>query len=61
VISPSGFENYFREVAEVFRDADGGPPDLGRFAEVNARYELEMDFDSIRPLCDRFGLTHPMA
>ena len=61
VFSPAGFENYFREVAEVFRDADGGPPDLRRFAEVNDRYELDMDFESIRPLCDRFGLTHPMA
>lgn len=61
VISPAGFEDYFREVAEVFREADGGRPDLGRFAEVNDRYQLEMDFNSIRPLCDRFGLTHPMA
>jgi mannose-6-phosphate isomerase-like protein (cupin superfamily) len=61
VTSPAGFENYFREVAELFTDADGGPPDLGRFAEVNDRYQLDMDFDSIRPLCDRFGLTHLMA
>ena len=61
VISPAGFESYFREVAAVFDAADGGPPDLDRFAAVNERYELEMDFDSIPDLCHRFGLTHPMA
>jgi mannose-6-phosphate isomerase-like protein (cupin superfamily) len=60
VISPAGFENFFREIARVFADAAGGPPDLVRFAEVNARYRLDMDFDSIPGLCERFGLTHPM-
>jgi hypothetical protein len=28
---------------------------------VNERYELDMDFESISDLCQRFGLTHPMA
>lgn len=60
VFSPAGFENYFREVAEVFVAANGGPPDLDRFAAVNERYSLEMDFDSVGPLCERFGLTHPL-
>jgi mannose-6-phosphate isomerase-like protein (cupin superfamily) len=61
VISPAGFENYFREVAEVFEAAAAGPPDLDRFAEVNSRYGLEMDFGSVAELTARFGLTHPMA
>jgi hypothetical protein len=61
VISPSGFEHYFREVTEVFEAAVGGTPDLERFAAVNDRYELEMDFDSVPELCHRFGLTHPLA
>jgi mannose-6-phosphate isomerase-like protein (cupin superfamily) len=60
VISPAGFENYFREVSVVFDEGENGRPDLDRFAEVNARYDLEMDFDSIGDLCDRFGLTHPL-
>jgi quercetin dioxygenase-like cupin family protein len=60
VISPAGFENYFREVAAVFEASQGGVPDLEGFAAVNARYELEMDFDSIPHLCHRFGLTHPL-
>jgi mannose-6-phosphate isomerase-like protein (cupin superfamily) len=61
VISPAGFEHYFREVAALFDDADDGAPDLDRFAAVNERYELDMDFDSIPDLCYRFGLTHPLA
>ena len=60
LISPSGFEHYFREVAEVFEAADGGRPDLERFAAVNDRYELEMDLDRVAGLCQRFGLTHPL-
>lgn len=52
VISPAGFEDYFREVAAVWGD-------LEAFAEVNARYELDMDFESAPDLCERFGLTFP--
>ena len=52
VISPGGFENYFREVAVAWGD-------LQRFAEINAKYELEMDFASVPVLCERFGLTFP--
>ena len=52
VISPGGFENYFREVAAAWGD-------LQRFAEINAKYELDMDFASVPVLCERFGLTFP--
>jgi mannose-6-phosphate isomerase-like protein (cupin superfamily) len=52
VISPGGFENYFREVAAAWGDVQ-------RFAEINAKYELEMDFASVPILCERFGLTFP--
>lgn len=55
VISPGGFEDYFREVAAIFRA--GG--DLDRFAAANARWGLEMDFESVPGLCERFGLTYP--
>jgi mannose-6-phosphate isomerase-like protein (cupin superfamily) len=61
VISPAGFEDYFREMAAAFEEADGGRAALERFAAVNERYGLEMDFDSIPDLCHHFGLTHPMA
>lgn len=52
VISPAGFENYFREVAAAWGDVE-------RFAEINEKYELEMDFESVPDLCERFGLTFP--
>jgi quercetin dioxygenase-like cupin family protein len=62
IIAPAGFEGYYREIAEVYNGAaDGVPIDLNHFAQVNARYEIEMDFDSTGPLCERFGLTHPFA
>ncbi len=59
IISPSGFENFFRELAEVYA-AQGGP-DLDRFADLCARYTLEMDPTSVPGLCERFGVTHPLA
>lgn len=52
VISPAGFERYFREVAESWGDLD-------RFAQINDRYGLEMDFQSVPGLCERFGLSFP--
>jgi mannose-6-phosphate isomerase-like protein (cupin superfamily) len=59
IISPAGFENFFRELAQVY--ATGGEPDLARFVDLCARYSLEMDPSSVPGLCERFGLTHPMA
>jgi len=52
IISPCGFENYCREVAESWGD-------LSRFAAVHATYALETRFDSVPDLCRRFGLTFP--
>lgn len=52
IISPAGFENYFREVAAVWGD-------LEKFGAINAKYQLDMDFDSVPKLCERFGLTFP--
>jgi mannose-6-phosphate isomerase-like protein (cupin superfamily) len=52
IISPAGFENYFREVAAAWGDVEA-------FQRINARYDLDMDFESVPGLCDRFGLTFP--
>ena len=52
VISPAGFEEYFREVAAVW----GG---MLSFAQINRKYALEMRFESVPDLCQRFGLTFP--
>jgi mannose-6-phosphate isomerase-like protein (cupin superfamily) len=58
IISPGGFENFFRELAEVYAS---GEPDLTAFADLCERYALEMDPTSVPGLCERFGLVHPMA
>lgn len=50
IISPAGFENYFREVAAAWGDVE-------RFWQINAKSFHEMDFDSVPGLCGRFGLT----
>ena len=52
VISPAGFENYFREVASAWGDVE-------QFARLNDKYSLSMDFESVPRLCQRFGLTFP--
>jgi mannose-6-phosphate isomerase-like protein (cupin superfamily) len=52
IISPAGFENYFREVSAAWGDLD-------KFAGINQKYSLDMDFESPPRLCERFGLTFP--
>ena len=54
LISPGGFEQYFADLAPIL-GADG-PPDFAAMGQVQARYELTMDVDSIGPLMERFGL-----
>jgi len=52
VISPAGFEDYFREVARAWGDVE-------KFARISEKYSLDMDLESIPGLCSRFGLTFP--
>ena len=56
IISPGGFERYFEEIAPLL-PPNRDEPDFAAMAEVQARYELEMDVDSIGPLMERHGLT----
>ena len=53
VISPAGFENYFRELAPLLAAADR---DEAAIADVVARYELEIDFDTIPALAEQHAL-----
>ena len=58
IISPAGFENYFRELgAELI----SGPPDPQRLAALCARYALDMDLSSVPSLIQRFGVCFPGA
>jgi mannose-6-phosphate isomerase-like protein (cupin superfamily) len=50
VISPAGFENYFREWTAIW-------PDRSKSADLLRKYELDMDIDSVTRLCARFNLV----
>lgn len=52
VISPAGFEDFFREIAAAWGDME-------KFIAINRKYNLDMDFESVPRLCERFGLTFP--
>jgi mannose-6-phosphate isomerase-like protein (cupin superfamily) len=54
IISPAGFERFFREL-----DALGGAlrADPEALAELNARYGLDMRPESVPELLERFGLV----
>ena len=53
VISPAGFENYFRELAPLLAAADRDEAAIG---EVVARYDLDIDFGTVPVLAERHGL-----
>ena len=53
IISPAGFENYFREMAPLLAESDRDQSAIG---EVVARYELDIDFDTIPILAERHSL-----
>jgi quercetin dioxygenase-like cupin family protein len=53
LISPAGFENYFRELAPLLAAADRDEAAIG---EVVARYKLDIDFGTIPVLAERHGL-----
>ena len=53
LISPAGFENYFRELAPLLAAADRDEAAIG---EVVARYDLDIDFGTIPVLAERHGL-----
>ena len=57
IISPGGFERYFAEIGPLLPPARP-EPDFAAFAEVQARYGLEMDMDSVGPLVERHGLRY---
>jgi quercetin dioxygenase-like cupin family protein len=56
IISPAGFENYFRELAA---ELINGPPDPQRLAALWRRYALDMDMSSVPGLIQRFGVCFP--
>jgi mannose-6-phosphate isomerase-like protein (cupin superfamily) len=53
IISPGEFAGYFEELAPLL---SAEQPDFAKLGEVQARYTLTMDMDSIGPLVERHGL-----
>ncbi len=53
IISPAGFENYFRELAPLLA---AEPRDASAIGKVVARYKLDIDFGTIPVLAERHGL-----
>ncbi|MBI5106472.1 MAG: cupin domain-containing protein [Solirubrobacterales bacterium] len=56
IISPAGFERFFAELVDLGGVAQADPGDV---AALCARYELEMDPDSVPGLVERFGVRFP--
>lgn len=55
IISPGGFEYLFKEMAEDPDAMDGESA-----AALDARYGIEVDYDSISRLCEEHGLSFPV-
>jgi hypothetical protein len=57
IISPAGFEHFFRELAELI---SAGPPDAGQVPALAGRYGLQFGQPEWLPgIISRFGLTAP--
>jgi mannose-6-phosphate isomerase-like protein (cupin superfamily) len=53
IISPAGFEDFFKELSDMGGALQADPEELAR---LNERYGLEMIGDSVPELLERFGL-----
>lgn len=58
LISPAGFEEYFRELAQLMASPSPDPAAIGA---LHAKYSLEMRRDSVPDICKRFGVWFPGA
>jgi mannose-6-phosphate isomerase-like protein (cupin superfamily) len=54
VISPAGFEHFFREFDQMTRDGTFDP------SYLSERYGIEFEMESVPRLCAEHGLTHPL-
>ena len=54
IIAPAGFENFFRELLELFAQEEPRPE---KIAPIAQRYQLELDPSSIPTICAEHGLS----
>lgn len=60
VITPAGFENFFRELADLLES--GGPPPAGAVPALAESYGLQFGEPAWLPdVVERYGLTPPMG
>jgi mannose-6-phosphate isomerase-like protein (cupin superfamily) len=57
IISPGGFEHFFDELAAAMK---AGSLEPARMAELDGRYGIEFDLDSVPRLCAEHALDHPL-
>jgi mannose-6-phosphate isomerase-like protein (cupin superfamily) len=56
IISPAGFERFFKELSDMGGVAEADPDTL---TDLCARYGLEMQPDTVPGLVERFGVVFP--
>ena len=54
IISPAGFEHFFRELSERL---ERGETDM---SDLSPKYGIEFEMDSVQRICEQHGLTHPL-
>jgi len=54
IISPAGFEHFFRELSERL---ERGETDM---SDLSPKYGIEFDMGSVQRICEQHGLTHPL-
>ena len=54
IISPAGFEHFFRELSERL---ERGETDM---SDLSPKYGIEFDMGSVERICEQHGLTHPL-
>ena len=54
IITPAGFEAYFREVAEIL--TPGTPPDTDRLTEVATKYGLTLHMERLEDVMTTYGV-----
>ena len=54
IISPAGFEHFFRELGERL---ERGETDM---SDLSPKYGIEFDMGSVPRICEQHGLTHPL-
>jgi hypothetical protein len=59
VITPAGFERFFRELADLVQA--GHPPNPDDVRSLSANYGLFMDPSWVPELADRYGLRSPFG